>query len=208
VLRHGLVFGGTLLAGLAVGGDRAAAIQISHEIATLFSLASVPPPTATQMTVCYGFVCRLRTELYFTPAHRKTLTDIMAKGRATPEAERRAVQHVVVWFDRQMGPVLGTTRRVPRADFRHRDDDHNYDCHDTTRNTVSLLLILQAWGVLRHHTVGDPRYRGNVLVGQTPHNTAVLVDRTTGRGWVVDMWTTGYAQEPDVMPVERWLKED
>lgn len=207
-MRHRLILGGALLAGLAIGADRAAAIQISHEVATLFSLASVPPPTATEMTVCYGFVCRLRTVLHFTTAHRKSLTDILSKGRANPEAERKAVQQAVVWFDRQMGPVLGTSRRVARADFRNRDDDHNFDCHDTTRNTVSLLLVLQEWGALRHHTVGDPRYRGNILVGQTPHNTAVLTERGTGRGWVVDMWTTGYAQVPEVMPVEKWLTEN
>jgi hypothetical protein len=55
--------------------------------------------------------------------------------------------------------------------------------------------------------VGDPRYRGNTLVLQTPHNTAVLVDRAKAE-WVVDLWPRGYLQPPDVMPVEKWVKED
>ena len=98
------------------------------------------------------------------------------------------MQKAVVWFDRRMGPVIGTNKRVAKADFRYFDDKHNYDCWDTTRNTTSLLLVLQEWGLLKYHTVGDPHYRGNALVLQTPHNTAVLVERATpcrvGRGYV------------------------
>ena len=91
-----------------------------------------------------------------------------------------------MWFDRRMGPIIGTNKRVAKADFRYFDDKHNYDCWDTTRNTTSLLLVLQEWGLLKFHVVGDPHYRGNTLVLQTPHNTAVLVDRVdqgrVGRG--------------------------
>jgi hypothetical protein len=43
---------------------------------------------------------------------------------------------------------------------------------------------------------------------QLPHNTAVLVERATKVGWVVDMWPRGYLQPPDVMTVEKWATED
>jgi hypothetical protein len=69
-------------------------------------------------------------------------------------------------------------------------------------------LVLQAWGLLKYHVVGDPHYRGNALVLQTPHNTAVLVERATRAEWVVDMWPRGYLQPPDVMTVEKWVKLD
>ena len=160
------------------------------------------------MTVCYGFVCRRREILDFTPADRNALTQILAAGRASAAAERAAVQKAVIWFDRRMGPVIGTDKRVAKADFRYLDDKHNYDCWDTTRNTTSLLLVLQQWGLLKYHVVGDPHYRGNALVLQTPHNTAVLVERATKAEWVVDMWPRGYLQPPDVMTVEQWVTED
>ena len=186
----------------------AKANEISSAIAYLYSSVSIYPPSATSMTVCYGFVCRRREILDFTAGDRSAITQIMAAGRASAAAERAAVQKVVVWFDRRMGPILGTNKRVAKADFRYFDDKHNYDCWDTTRNTTSLLLVLQAWGLLKHHAIGDPKYRGNTLVLQTPHNTAVLVEHATRVEWVVDMWTSGYAQPPDVMTVERWVKED
>src|SRR4051812_10090754 len=186
----------------------ATALELRPPVAALYSTVSIYPPSASSMTVCYGFVCRRREILDFTAADRKALTQLLAAGKASAVAERAAVQKAVVWFDRRMGPLIGTDKRVAKADFRYFDDKHNYDCWDTTRNTTSLLLVLQEWGLLKHHSVGDPRYRGNALVLQTPHNTAVLVERATGREWVVDMWPRGYLESPDVMLVEQWLKED
>jgi len=184
------------------------AVELSAPVAALYSTVSIFPPSAKSMTVCYGFVCRRREILDFTPADRSALSLILAAGRASAAAERAAVQKAVVWFDRRMGAVIGTDKRVAKADFRYFDDKHNYDCWDTTRNTTSLLLVLQQWGLLRYHVVGDPHYRGNVLVLQTPHNTAVLVERATKVEWVVDMWPRGYLQPPDVMTVEKWVRED
>jgi len=180
------------------------------------------------MTVCYGFVCRRREILDFTAADRKALAQILATGkssaapergagpkagvggggRASAAAERAAVQKAVIWFDRRMGPVIGTNQRVAKADFRYFDAKHNYDCWDTTRNTTSLLLVLQEWRLLKYHVVGDPHYRGNTLVLQTPHNTAVLVERASKVEWVVDLWPRGYLQPPDVMTVGKWVTED
>jgi hypothetical protein len=186
----------------------ATALEMSEPVAALYSTVSIFPPSANSMTVCYGFVCRRREILDFTPGDRSALTQILNAGHASAVAERAAVQKAVVWFDRRMGPIIGTNKRVAKADFRYFDDKHNYDCWDTTRNTTSLLLVLQQWGLLKYHAVGDPHYRGNALVLQTPHNTAVLVERATRVEWVVDMWPRGYLQPPDVMTVEKWVKED
>lgn len=216
-LKHGgvrvprllsLVVAAAMLLLLQAMNSRAEAVELSSGISQLYTSVSIYPPTAKSMTVCYGFVCRRREILDFTAGDKAALTRIMAAGHASAAAERKAVQKAVVWFDRRMGPILGTNKRVARADFRARDDQHNFDCWDTTRNTTSLLLVLQDWKLLKFHTVGNPHYRGNTLVLQTPHNTAVLVDRATHVEWVVDMWPRGYAQLPDVMTVEQWVKED
>lgn len=192
----------------ALAGQPAAGAEMSSQIAYLYNSVSINPPSASRMTVCYGFVCRRRYEFDFAAADRAALTRIMAAGKASAAAERAAAQQAVVWFDRRMGPVIGTDKRIAKADFRYLDDKHNFDCWDTTRNVTSLLLVMQQWGLFKHHSVGDPHYRGNVLVLQTPHNTPVLIDHATKIGWVVDLWTRGYAQTPEVMPVDQWVKQD
>jgi hypothetical protein len=194
--------------GLMLGPVPARAVQLSAAMEWMYSSVEAVPPTASQMMVCYGFVCRLRFFLYFSPAERATLTNIMAKGKASAADERKALQQAFVWFDHRVGREVGTNRRVARADFRHRDDSHNFDCYDTTRNAVSLMLVLREWGLLRHHTISDPIHRAKVLIGQTPHNTAVMKEKIGGKEWVVDMWTTKFGQVPDVMTVERWMDEN
>src|SRR6202140_3867456 len=193
---------------LVAPASPAYSLELSAPQAALYTTVSIFPPSAQRMTVCYGFVCRRREILDFSAGDRSALTQILPAGRASAAAERAAVQKAVIWFDRRMGPVIGTNKRVARADFRYFDDKHNFVCWDTTRNTTSLLLVLQEWGLLKYHVVGDPHYRGNALVLQTPHNTAVLVERATKIEWVLDVWPRGYAQSPDVMTVEKWVTED
>jgi hypothetical protein len=193
---------------LTVAPWPAVAVELTAPQAALYSTVSIYPPSASAMTVCYGFVCRRREMLDFTAGDRNALTQIMASGRASAAAERAATQKAVIWFDRHMGPIIGTNKRVANADIRSMDAAHNYDCWDTTRNTTSLLLVMQEWGLFKFHTVGDPHYRGNALVMQLPHNTAVLVERATKVEWVVDMWPRGYGEPPDVMTLEKWVKED
>jgi hypothetical protein len=207
--RRRCLFTATLLSvcALSVGTMTIPASALSSAINQMYAMTSMSPPSAQQMIVCYGFGCRLRWILVFSPRDRAALTNIVAAGRGSAEAERKAVANAVVWLDRRVGPIIGTAKRVAYADVRAMDDNHNFDCWDTTRNATSLLLVLQSWGLLKHHTVADPIYRGNVFVGQLPHNTAVLTDKKTGRAWVFDMWTVGYAKSPDVMPVEKWYSE-
>ncbi len=182
--------------------------ELSPPIAALYTTVSIFPPSSREMTVCYGFVCRRRELLDFAARDRSALTQIMSSGRSSAVAERAAVQKAVIWFDRRMGPILGTDHRVAHADIRKFDASHNFDCWDTTRNTTSLLLVLEQWGLLKYHVVGDPHYRGNPFALQGPHNTAVLVERTKNVEWAVDMWPRGYAQAPDVMKVEKWEQEN
>jgi len=183
------------------------AAELSAGVMQLYTSVSIYPPSASEMTVCYGFVCRRREMLDFNTADKAALTRIMSAGRANAAAERAATQKAVIWFDRRMGPILGTDKRVAKADFRANDDKHNFDCWDTTRNTTSLMLVMQAWNLFKFHNVGDPHYRGFSL-GQTPHNTAVLVERATKVEWAVDLWPRGYLQPPDVMTVAQWVTED
>ena len=186
----------------------ARAVELSPGVSELYTSVSIYPPTAGSFTVCYGFGCRRRHILDLGPGDKTALTRIMAAGKASAAAERVAVQKAVIWFDRRVGPVIGTDKRIANADIRHMADKQNFDCWDTTRNVTSLLLVMQEWGLLKHHEVGNPRYRGNPLALQTPNNTAVLQERATRSEWVVDLWTRGYAQAPDVKPADQWVKEN
>src|SRR5919198_1254272 len=136
-MRGRMFFAMNLMLALSAAPGPAPAMQLNEALTQLYAIVSIHPPTADQMTVGYGFVCRRRYPFAFEAADRKKLTEILAAGRASPEAERKAVQQAVVWFDRRIGPLIGTSARIAYADFRYFDDKHNFDCYDTTRNTTS-----------------------------------------------------------------------
>jgi hypothetical protein len=168
----------------------------------------VAPPTSSTVFVCHGFGCKYRAELDLTDSDRTKLAHILAAGRSSPEAERKAVAAAGAWFDKRVGPVAGTANHVARAGAKYMYDVHQFDCIDSSRNTTSLLLVLDQLNLLRHHDVATPEARGFFLDGRPPHATAVLVEKVSGTKWSIDSWTVGYGEDLEVMPLERWKSLD
>ena len=168
---------------------------------------SLKLPTPAAVVVCHGFGCAYRTEIGLGPGDRARLTAILGAGRASAEAERRAVAAAVAWFDRRVGPQAGTTGRVARAGVLTKTGPGQMDCIDTSRNTTSLFLILDQLRLMKHHQVGEPVARGFFLDGRGVHATAVLRESRSGKQWAVDNWTRSYGERPDVMTLEQWMAE-
>jgi hypothetical protein len=158
--------------------------------------------------VCHGFGCKYRAELDLTGNDRAKLAQLLAAGKSSAAAERKAVAAAGAWFDRRVGPLAGTANHVARAGMKYMYDVHQFDCIDSSRNTTSLLLVLDQLKLLRHHDVDVPESRGYMFDGRPPHATAVLVERETGTKWSIDSWTVGYGQPLEVMPLERWKTLD
>jgi hypothetical protein len=76
---------------------------------------------------------------------------------------------------------------------------------DSSRNTTSLLLVLDDLGLLRHHQVKAPQARGFLIDGRRPHATAVLYERSTGVEWSIDSWTRSYGKPAEVMTLAKWM---
>jgi hypothetical protein len=173
-----------------------------------YASVSLPPPTARLIVVCHDFGCAQRTPIGLSSGDLATLASLLAPGRASAEAERRAVAAAGAWFDRRIGPASGTTHRVARATgLGGQDTRGQMDCIDTSRNSTSLLLILEQLHLLRHHKVEGPEARGFLLDGRGPHATAILTDIHTGKQWAVDSWTHKYGEQPDIMPLDVWKQK-
>src|SRR3954453_10546127 len=112
----------SLLSLMLFDAQPATAYELSQPMAFLYNSVSINPPSANGMTICYGFVCRRRELLDFSHSDKKALTQILAAGKKSAEAERAAVQKAVIWWDRRVGPVIGTDKRIKNADFRYFDD--------------------------------------------------------------------------------------
>lgn len=174
-------------------------------IASAYASVSLSLPTTTMVVVCHGFGCDRRTAIGLSARDRATLASLLAAGRTSAAAERRAVAAATAWFDRRVGPAAGTTHRIARANGLSQRDPGQMDCIDTSRNNTSLLLVLDQLHLLHHHKVEAPEARGFLIDGLGPHATAVLLDIHTGRKWAIDNWTHKYGEQPDVMPLDKWM---
>ena len=182
--------------------------DMADVVAAAYGDYSVLPPTPAEVIICHGFGCKYRAEVALTGADRCKLTQLLAAGRASAAAERRAVAAAGAWFDRRIGPVAGTQNHMARAGYTHMFEVNQFDCIDASRNTTSLLLVLQQLKLLHHHDVDVPVARGYLIDGRPPHVTAVLTEKIGGTKWAVDSWTRGYGQAPEIMPLARWLTLD
>jgi len=192
-----------VLGALGASVSSASAITIEEAYASV----SLSPPTTRLVIVCHDFGCAQRTPVGLTPGDLATLSSLLAPGRASAEAERRAIAAAGAWFDRRVGPAAGTTHRIARANGLGSENKiGQMDCIDTSRNSTSLLLILEQLHLLKHHKVEGPEARGFLLDGLGPHATAVLTDIHSGKQWAVDSWTHKYGEKPDVIPLDVWKK--
>jgi len=197
-----------LIAVLTAASSAAFANATDPQVVSDYAQMQLLPPTPSALTVCHGFGCRDRTEIYFTTADRAKLTQIMRGGTSSAEAERRAIATAVQWFDRRVSPAAGTVNHVARAGHDQlREADANFDCIDASRNTTSLLLVLAELHLLKYHTVEQTVARGAFIDLRWPHATAVVADLGSHKKWAVDSWTHAYGEKPDVKPLDVWLQE-
>jgi len=161
-------------------------------------------PTTSLVVACHGFGCRYQTRINLTQGDRVRLAALLAAGKASASAERRAVAAAVQWFDRRIGPAAGTTRRVARAGPAQSGDKGQLDCLDTSTNNTSLLLLLTHLRLFKHHQAELPASRGLLIDGRGPHATAVISDIKSGQKWAIDNWTRKYGELPEMMPLGEW----
>jgi len=169
---------------------------------------SLPVPTLSRVVICHGFDCRVRTEVGLGPADHARLANILAQGRGSPMAERKAIAQAVAWFERRVAPEAGTTKAVARPNSRYPGGNPGQmDCVDTTANTMTLFYVLETLHLFRHHGLALPVSR-HVFIDGVPHLTAVLRDIKSGERWAVDPWTHNNGELPDVMPLQSWVMRD
>ena len=74
----------------------------------------------------------------------------------SPAEERRAIAYAIAWMERQVALTVGTATDRPSVDFGGSGDPTQQDCVDEATNTTSYLLVLERYGLIRHHIVERP----------------------------------------------------
>lgn len=187
---------------LGVAGNAKAA-DVDAAVAQRFQALSLSVPNTAGLVICHGFGCRYRTQIGLSGADRARFTQMMASGRSSAEAERRAVAQTMAWFEKRVAPEAGTANARAKATII--GEPGQFDCIDASTNATSLLVVLAQLGLLTHHRVEAPVSRG--LGFHVIHTTAVLRDLHSQTEWAIDPWTRNNGEPPEVMPLAKWLDD-
>jgi hypothetical protein len=200
---------GAGLSGCVSGGGDDVRIHYSQFGAT--------PPQGNRVTVCHAYTCKMQTPYTFRPAEIAEIAAIMKKVKRadTPFEERRAVAYAIAHMEVSVGNKLGI-KDVAGMQFTASGDPTQQDCVDEATNTTSYLLVLQANGLIKHHTVDGTMSKENLAKGIVklnpvaywPHWTAVLRENKTGQKYAVDSWLFDNGENPAVVKVEDWYIKD
>ena len=170
-------------------------------------------PSGNTLFVCHAYGCQNQTPVKFGAAQINEIAALMRKTKKadTPHEERRAIAYAVAWMERYVGEKIGTSGDRAGMEFNGSGDPTQQDCVDEATNTTSYMLLLQNNGLLKHHTVGRPFSKGNVLVGGVanwPHWTGVLFEKKDGTKWAVDSWIYANGENPAVIEADKWYLTD
>jgi hypothetical protein len=160
-------------------------------------------PTAAALVACHGYGCVHRAAIPVGGPWLARAGAVLLAGRGSAAAERQALREVVRVYFGQLAAGFGGRRDEPRSPPALSGIPGQMDCLDTTANVTSLLLVLEARGLLAHHQVEAPQSRGFFLDGRWPHYTAVI--SAGGQLFAVDPWTRRPGEPPDVLPLAAWL---
>ncbi len=181
--------------------------QISPSTERWEASMNMRAPSQNTVYVCHAYGCQIKYA--FTPSSKDRLAikAILSKGKTSPEAERKAIGYMVQWFEKRVGPAVGSDKDKGGLDLKSAGIPGQMDCIDEASNTTSYIAFAQKNGWLMHHNVMSPVARGFFLDGRYPHATAVVQDKDTGINHAVDSWKYDNGVYPFIKPLKVWFAE-
>jgi len=177
-----------------------------------YSTYAAQLPDNNKIFVCSAYGCRTRSEFKFTPGDIAKLRSLMAEPKrgADPRKERVRLGHTLAWMEKRVGDVVGTSADRPGDDFYGAGDPGQMDCVDVATNLTSYLLVLQANGLIKHHTVAPLYVKEDIRKGLSgwTHYAAMVAENRTNQKYAVDGWLLPSGKEPEIVEVEKWYIDD
>ena len=164
----------------------------------------VGPVEVTRFVVCHGFACTFHTEVSLTAAEWALVAAPFESPATSAADERRQIGQAVALLEQVVGRKTGTDGDKGGLSYIAAGNPTQLDCMDETTNTTTYVTLLQKHGLLRWHQAGQPASRGFFLDVRWYHETAVLVERPSGREYAIDSWVDDNGKPPLIEPLEQW----
>jgi hypothetical protein len=168
-----------------------------------YRVAGLVPDDATYETlsVCHGTGCAERTEVRLDENDWSKVDAVFLSPATDAADERRRIGIAIGIMEVLVGPQSGTRNDTGRNQHSG-NNPSQLDCVDEAVNSTTYLRLIAQRGLLRFHDVALPANR--IIEVFNAHNTAVVVDRATGRSYAVDSWFYDNGSPAVVLPLDTW----
>lgn len=171
------------------------------------NLGQYPDPTAApdNFIHCHGYGCGQKTRIGFNEFEWKSIRTIFSNPAHDAQMERQKIAKAVALMEQYAGKLVGVENDLPKAPII-RQSHKELDCIDETINTTKYLIFLEKDNLLLFHQVDRPVYKGMLLNGVYPHNSATIKEKNTGKIYVVDSYIFKNGDQPNIRPLDSWKK--
>jgi hypothetical protein len=161
----------------------------------------ITDPDPARFNICYDNGCASLAWVKLSEEQWQRVRAVFARPAASASEERGQIRTAIGLFETIVGDIAGTSSDKG-GNWAGFGLPKQMDCIDESTNTTIYLLMLQKYGLLRWHSVGDRVTRW--LLFRWPHTTAIIEERATRRRWAVDSWFLDNGEPPFVLPLEVW----
>jgi len=165
---------------------------------------NISPPSQHSFTHCRGYGCAIKDKISLTDPEWTLITAPLKNRRSDARQERKALAHVIQNFENIIGTKNGTNNDLGGT-FNFSSKSNQHDCVDETINTTTYLTLLFQKRLLYWHNVSQPQTRvpwaGS---GLWPHQSALIVEKSSQTRYVVDSWFHDNGQPPEIIQLDLW----
>lgn len=155
-----------------------------------------------QFYFCYSHNCRETVLVHLSDDEWDRIRGIFVPQPVSAQEERELIRKSVSTFELIVGKHTGTD--VDKGGtfsgiFRHKQ----LDCIDEAVNTGTYLSMMHREGLIVYHSLGQIAQRGYLVNGQW-HVAPALLERNSGKAYVVDSWFLDNGKPPFIISLEEW----
>lgn len=160
--------------------------------------------TPSDFVYCHGYGCSQKIRLGLHDSEWNEVKKIF-KNSKNAKDERQKIAKAIARMEKITGQLADTSDDLPKAPIIKKSHQE-LDCIDETVNTTKYLTFFEQAGLLKFHKVGKPAFKGFFINGIYPHNTATVIEKETGKIFVIDSYIFANGEKPVIRSHEDWMK--
>jgi len=163
---------------------------------------NINTPVPSYFHICYAHGCKKKALISLTSSEWNNIRKVFSSKPTSPSRERENISEAISILETIVGERSGTSADLGGS-FPGALKKNQMDCVDEALNTSVYITMMEKEGLLQFHELYRLARRGIFITGW-PHQASVIVEKDSGREYVVDSWFLDNGKPPFILPVEKW----